>query len=177
MIRQRRDSDLARLATLLEQTRSIDAYPPHWPGAAADLVASVADLGAWVVEDGDGGLAGHVCLHEWTGRSAMAVAMEWTGTPADRLCVVSRLFTDPRRRRRGLGQRLLAQATAEAHALGRRPILDVWDRLPNAIALYEAAGWHRAGAAVIEFRSGCTDLCVHDGSGINSLVYVGPAPR
>ena len=44
-----------------------------------------------------------------------------------------------------MGQSLLDRAAADARERGAIPILDVWIGLPNAIALYERAGWRRLG--------------------------------
>lgn len=173
-LRPRREDDVPSLAAVLEELRTLEGYPPHWPADATALVASDTDLGAWVAEDSDGAIAGHVCLHQWSARSLMATAAGAAGVTPEGLAVVSRLFVDPHHRRRGLGRLLLDHAAAAVHALGRRPMLDVWERLPGAMALYESAGWRRVGSGVIRFRS-CTDRCVHDGQEITSLVYLGPA--
>ena len=54
---------------------------------------------------------------------------------------------------------------------GRHAALDV--NLPTAIALYESAGWSRAGQSEI-IQLGRTARCVHTGSSIHSWVYIAP---
>lgn len=104
----------------------------------------------------------------------MAAGSDATGVPVDELAVVARLFVDPRTRGTGVGRMLLAAAASLSREHGRRPVLDVWERLPAAIALYESAGWEKVGPVDIRFRSPCSEACVHDGDGIRSFVFVGP---
>jgi hypothetical protein len=61
---------------------------------------------------------------------------------------------------------LLSTATDAAHALARQPVLDVGQRLHDAIALYERSGWQRADALPLVLDEGAFDL----------WVYVGPEP-
>ena len=70
----------------------------------------------------------------------MEVAVRASGLDVEDLVVVARLFVKGTSRRTGAGRALLEQATERAHELGRRPILDVWDRLSGARALYESGG-------------------------------------
>ena len=48
-----------------------------------------------------------------------------------------------------LGNTGNALATADAHRRGRRPVLDVATQFSAAGALYESAGWERAGEVTI----------------------------
>jgi GNAT superfamily N-acetyltransferase len=177
-LRRRRPDDITPLAAILAETRRDDGYPPHWPAAGEFLIATADELDAYVCEADDGGgpPIGHVALHRRSARAVMEVAVAATGLGADGLTVVARLFVAASARRSGVGRALLDRATARAHELGRQPVLDVWDQLPDARALYESAGWTIAGRATLEFRSGCTDDCVHTGSSIESLVLIGPSP-
>jgi hypothetical protein len=50
----------------------------------------------------------------------------------------------------------------------------VWVGLPGARALYESGGWRSLGTTTIEFRSGCTDDCIHDGPSIDVDVFASP---
>jgi GNAT superfamily N-acetyltransferase len=57
---------------------------------------------------------------------------------------LKRMYTAPAARGQGLARRMLAVIEASARADGRkRLILETGDRQPEAIALYESAGYHR----------------------------------
>ncbi|MBN2622146.1 MAG: GNAT family N-acetyltransferase, partial [Acidimicrobiales bacterium] len=57
---------------------------------------------------------------------------------------IKRMYTVPAARRRGISRALLARLEGEAIALGyRRLQLETGLRQPEAIALYESAGYHR----------------------------------
>jgi GNAT superfamily N-acetyltransferase len=57
---------------------------------------------------------------------------------------IKRMYTVPSARRRGISRALLARLEAEASGLGyRRLQLETGLRQPEAIALYESAGYHR----------------------------------
>lgn len=65
------------------------------------------------------------------------------GGPAD-VGELKRMYTTPGARRRGVSRALLAQLEREAVALGMRRLqLETGRRQPEAIALYEADGYHR----------------------------------
>lgn len=57
---------------------------------------------------------------------------------------VKRMWVEPHARRRGVSRAVLARLEHEAWAFGyRRLQLESGDRQPEALALYESAGWHR----------------------------------
>jgi GNAT superfamily N-acetyltransferase len=57
---------------------------------------------------------------------------------------IKRMYTDPAARRRGVSRAVLARLEDEARALGYRWVqLETGTRQPEAIALYEAAGYER----------------------------------
>lgn len=57
---------------------------------------------------------------------------------------VKRMWVEPHARRRGVSRAVLARLESEARAFGyRRLQLETGDRQPEALALYESAGWHR----------------------------------
>jgi len=57
---------------------------------------------------------------------------------------LKRMFTTPASRGRGVARRLLAAVEESARADGRaRVVLETGDRQPEAIALYQSAGYHR----------------------------------
>ena len=57
---------------------------------------------------------------------------------------VKRLWVDPTWRGRGLGRRLMSELEDAARGLGFTSLhLGTGDRQPEAVALYESAGWER----------------------------------
>ena len=173
--RPRRDDDLPALRHIVELTRTIDSYPPHWPPTMDRFPKARSELAAHVAVSDNETPLGHVALHGPDADSAALAASAATGLPAAKLAVVARLFVHPDQRRKGAARLLLGRAVADAHDLGLQPILDVWDRLGPAIAFYEGSGWTRIAAITIDFRSPCTGRCVHQGSTIDSFVYAGPS--
>jgi hypothetical protein len=73
-----------------------------------------------------------------------------------------------------VGRSLLDAAAAEATRLHKYPILDVWIKLEEAIAMYDATGSRRLGRVVFSFDSRCGPDCLHDGSSPESFVYAAP---
>jgi ribosomal protein S18 acetylase RimI-like enzyme len=171
-IRERRAEDLVPLEGILRRVAT-DGYPPHRPGGHAPFASANNELRSFVVQI-DGDVSGHVAVHEYTARSVMNLAAEALQVRPDQLVAVARLFVDPSARRSGVGRSLVEAATEVSVSLERRAILDVWQELPAAISLYESLGWKRLGTAQIDFRSACTQACVHDGRSISSFVYVAP---
>lgn len=166
-IRPRAEGDLGGCAALLRDVHESDGYPLHLPDDPQSFVVVPDALGAWVAL-ADGVLVGHVLLRPAANPKMMALASETTGLPETRLAVVGRLFVAPSARRLGVGRALLARAAREAHALGRRPVLDVVAKDRAAIALYQGEGWSKAGTVEVSFRSGET---------VSELVFVGPADK
>jgi GNAT superfamily N-acetyltransferase len=84
------------------------------------------------------------------GRGAFLIAMRW-GTPVGcgavrriggRAGEIKRMYVVPAERGRGVGRVILASLEAEARALGLdRLLLETGARQPEAIALYERAGF------------------------------------
>jgi GNAT superfamily N-acetyltransferase len=69
-----------------------------------------------------------------------------------------------RAHRTGTGRALLDTAVAAAHALGRRPVIDMADNLLAARRLYEDTGWAEVGAYDL-------DLSGHH---LHVITWVGP---
>jgi GNAT superfamily N-acetyltransferase len=113
-----------------------------------------------------GDVIGHVGLVARSMPSVMELASAALGRPADQLAVVARLFVSPRVRGHGTARELLRRAEAAAAARGLHPVLDVDTELSSAIALYESAGWTRAGTVTVRFGDGDRIL--------NEHVYLGP---
>jgi GNAT superfamily N-acetyltransferase len=165
LIRSRHADDLPACADLVREVHAADGYPRYPPGDPGTFLALPDAYACWVAESG-GEIAGHVALVPRSMASVMAVASKALGQPEGRLAVVARLLVSPRARGQGAGRRLLAAATAESAARGLHPVLDVDTGLASAIALYESAGWTRAGTVEVRFS---------DGRGLTEHVYLGPA--
>jgi GNAT superfamily N-acetyltransferase len=165
-VRPRVDADLDGCARLVEVVHASDGYPAHLPDDVRGFVASRHAYGAWVVEVG-AQVVGHVALHSRGAREVMALVREAIGIEDRGVAVVARLLVSPAARRQGIGRALLATATTAATARGLRPIIDVATHHEPAIALYEAAGWIRAGATTVH---------IPDRAELREFVYLGPEP-
>jgi GNAT superfamily N-acetyltransferase len=78
------------------------------------------------------------------GRAAGCAAVRPLGGGPPAVAEIKRMYTVPTARRRGVSRALLARIEAEATALGyRRLQLVTGLRQPEAIALYESAGYFR----------------------------------
>jgi GNAT superfamily N-acetyltransferase len=173
------------VAALLTATHHSDAYPvilledmEAW-AAAADVVAG------WVATEpgADGQVVGHVLLTD--AEPGDAATLQWldaTGLGIDELIAVRRLVVHERAHRTGLGAALLATAVDAAHALGRRPVLDMADNLTAAGRLYQRAGFEQVGAYDLDLtehlRPGDAGF-ERDGSithHLHVLTWIGPPP-
>ncbi len=66
------------------------------------------------------------------------------GTAGADVAEIKRMYTSPSARRRGVSRAVLARLESEAIRLGyRRLQLETGLRQPEAMALYEASGYHR----------------------------------
>lgn len=162
-IRRRRNVDERSVLALLDQVRATDGYPVHMPEGARAFLLPPYELAAWVPDRG--GIVGHVALHHDPRSAALAATCALAGLAPEETVTVSRLFVAPPARGAGVARALLDHAVAEAHRLGRRPILDVVKGFDAAIRLYEHAGWQHVGT---------TTWHIPGGPAIESLLYVAP---
>ncbi|MER6118446.1 GNAT family N-acetyltransferase [Streptomyces sp. NPDC001743] len=160
-IRQRGDDDLKACAEALATVHEADRYPARWPADPGGWLTPDSMLGAWVAVEGPDVL-GHVALT----RTDEALAVD-AGLPARELASVARLFVTASARRRGVAGALLAAVTKAAASRGLRAVLEVEDGGRAAMALYERAGWRRAGS-----RPG--DWTTADGRAALLHTYVAP---
>jgi len=73
---------------------------------------------------------------------------------------VRRLWVDPDWRRRGVARALMAALEEAARDLGADTLrLATGDRQPEAVALYDAAGWERVG--VVTYEGEAETVCVY----------------
>jgi GNAT superfamily N-acetyltransferase len=133
--------------------RAHDNYPPRGEIDIDWFLAPPEQLAAWVAEE-DSSVVGHVAIHSAADYSTTRLASHHLGRPQSDLGLVSRLFVDPACRGSGVGQTLLARATAASVERGLHPVLDVATHLTGAVALYESVGWERAGEVVLDAWDG-----------------------
>jgi GNAT superfamily N-acetyltransferase len=187
LIRARGDADLGACAGLVREVHSRDRYPHFPPADVARFLNPPDPFGCWVADLG-GEVTGHVALVARGLPATMEIAASALGSPADRLAVVSRLFVSPRARGLGVGRLLLDTATAEARSRGLHPVLDVDTELSAAIALYESAGWTRAGQLTVRWTEPDPEPAGRTGAGrstvrppaertLTEYVYLGPEAR
>ncbi len=188
-IRRRTDADRVAVADLLLATHHSDAYPIVLPPDLVAWGAAENVLAAWVAVEpasaagepaagestgeertagaaAGGRVVGHAVLTEVDRGQATAQWVAATGRPEHELAVVRRLVVHRRAHRSGTGRALLATAVDAAHALGRRPVLDMADNLHAAHGLYLTAGFELVGAYDL-------DLAGHL---LHVLTWIGPEP-
>jgi GNAT superfamily N-acetyltransferase len=163
-IRGRRPGDDARCLEIARDVHAFDGYPPRGPIDVAHFLSPPQQLAAWVA-DVDGTVMGHAALHDTGARVTMACAARRVGCDPAHLAVVARVLVHPEARRTGVARALVNTAVEDARRRGRRPVLDVATHFAAAVALYESAGWERAGEVTITV-DGEPDLPCY--------VYVGP---
>ncbi|MFJ6435247.1 GNAT family N-acetyltransferase [Streptomyces sp. NPDC091416] len=139
-IRRRRDDDMKACVEALATVHDADRYPAQWPADPGGWLTPHGMLGAWVAVDGPDVL-GHVALT----RTDDVLAAD-VGRPPAELASVARLFATASARRRGVASGLLATVAKAAADEGLRAVLEVEEGGEAAVALYERAGWRRAGS-------------------------------
>jgi putative acetyltransferase len=142
---------------------TITAEPFDSPTATALLSDLMADLEARYAADGPGDGDDPEIAGAWAVRAEQVVApngafvVAWLGGEAvgcgalRRILVdlpdvgeIKRMYVAPQARRRGVSRALLVHLEATAAALGyRRLQLETGFRQPEAVRLYETAGYHR----------------------------------
>ena len=142
LVREKTAADQAQCLELLLEVHHVDGYPLCLPDDVPAFITPGYEVAAWVAEY-DRRVVGHVALHRASVDPTLAAAQRATGLPADRLAVVSRLFTSPRLRRHGVGRSLLRYASEQAQQRGQRAVFDVGKTLSPAVAFYESEGWQR----------------------------------
>ena len=167
LIRPRRDEDLAACAELVREVHAADRYPRFLPANIPSFLAPPDPYGCWVADE-NGDVTGHIALVPRSLPAAMELAATALSRPEEQLAVVARLFVSPHARGGGVGRLLLDTAAAEATARGLWPVLDVDTDLAAAIALYESAGWTRAGQITVRWS---------DARALTEYVYLGPETR
>jgi GNAT superfamily N-acetyltransferase len=184
LIRERREADLRACADLVREVHSSDRYPRFPQGDLMRFLNPPDPYGCWVA-DLNGEVAGHVALVAHGLPATMEIAASALSRPTHQLAVVARLLVSPRARGHGAGRLLLGAATAEARSRDLHPVLDVDTELHGAIALYESAGWVRAGQITVRWTddepAGSTSAGQNDAPPtaervLTEYVYLGPEP-
>lgn len=126
--------------TALRAVHETDGYPTWWPPDPAAWLSPPGWAASWVAVDDDEEVLGHVCVVRGVDDPVLTAA---TGAPAERMSSISRLFTAPAVRGRGLavGTRLLAAAREWSDQQDLQLVLDVVDDGAPAVRLYERLGW------------------------------------
>jgi GNAT superfamily N-acetyltransferase len=141
-----------------------DDYPPRGPIDVDWFLAPAEQLAAWVAEE-ESSVVGHIALHSAADYASTRLASTHLGCARSGLGLIARLFVAPGHRGSGVGQALVARATASALERGLQPVLDVATHLDSAVHLYESVGWHRVGEVT---------LTVWDEPPISLYVYIAP---
>lgn len=165
LIRPRTDDDREVCVALALEIHHRDRYPIFLPDDLWSFLSHPSAIGRWVAESSEGQIVGHVALHASSMPGVVALASSALGVPPEQLGVVARLMVSPRARRMGLGQKLLDWATQEALDRGLSPVLDVVTDHLAGIALYEQAGWIKAGVVTSELSTG---------QSFDEIVYLAP---
>lgn len=161
LIREKSQEDASECLNLLMQVHGSDGYPPHLPGDVSAFITPDYEIAAWVAEQ-HGRIVGHVAVHQASVDPTLEAAQRATGLPAEKLAVISRLFTTPALQRAGIGRALLRHAVSQVRARGQRAVLHVAEALTAPIALYESEGWERAGTLALRVdASTVLDLYVY----------------
>lgn len=130
----------------------IEGLDPRHPDGVLLIARLSADLAARYPEDPDGG-AGHFCPDDVLVPRSIFVVGRLGGQPVacgalrpvePDVAEVKRMYVEPGFRGRGLSRRILAELEEYARRFGyRRVWLETGIRQPEAIRLYESAGYGR----------------------------------
>lgn len=182
-IRRRTPDDLAGVAELLVATHHSDAYPVFLLDDMVAWAAATDVVAGWVATDPSDGdrVVGHVLLTEpEPGDAATLQWMASTGQPLGELVAVRRMVVHERAHRTGTGEALLATAVDAAHALGRRPVLDMADNLAAAGRLYQRAGFECIGSYELDLAQHLPASADGENAGttvthhLHVLTWIGP---
>lgn len=137
-VRDRCVEDLAGCVGALRAVHDVDRYPVRWPADPAAWLEPSNTAGAWVAVEARR-IVGHVIVR--TPEKIDDRAASEMNLVAERSAMVSRLFTVPEVRGRGVARRLLDRVQTWAAGQDRRLYLDVADIASGARRFYERLGW------------------------------------
>ena len=161
-VRQRNENDLDALAVMATEVQQRDGYPVTFPLDLRAFMETPDALAAWIAEDHNEAVVGHVALLPDGSPPVVTRAREVLGH--DRIGVVARLVVAPQARSTGIAPLLLRTAADEARARGLHPVLDVVATNQAPRRLYEREGWRDIGNVV----------AVYGDYSVEEAVYVAP---
>jgi GNAT superfamily N-acetyltransferase len=127
-------TDLDRCVDALRAVHEADAYPLNWPADPRGWLTPPRLLQAWIAEEPDGAVAGHVAVQRLPDVSDSQARA--------RHAELSRLYITPAARRRSLASALVGHARSWAAEHDCELTLNLTDEHRSAaVALYEATGW------------------------------------
>jgi GNAT superfamily N-acetyltransferase len=153
VIRPRLESDIPQAAAGLVEVHATDGYPVEGVGQAEAWLTPPGLLQAWVAEIA-GKVVGHVAVSRSSDEDAVSLWLNRSGSNADQVAVLARLFVVPEARKRAVGERLMRTAVEFAQENGVRLVLDVMTKDAAAIRLYTRLGWTELGHAIHTFGEG-----------------------
>jgi GNAT superfamily N-acetyltransferase len=130
-------TDLDRCVDALRAVHEADAYPLNWPADPRGWLTPPRLLQAWIAEEPDGAVAGHVAVQRLPDVSD-------SQAPAHH-AELSRLYVTPAARRRSVASALIRHARSWTAEHGYELTLNVTDEHRSAaVAFYEATGWRHS---------------------------------
>ncbi|MGK5740498.1 GNAT family N-acetyltransferase [Micromonospora sp. URMC 103] len=162
-IRDRQPTDVPACVDVLAEVHRLDGYPLNWPADPKGWLRPAELLRAWVAEDEEGTVVGHVALHRTDGPPTERTdgpPLENAGEPPtfrpalehESAAEVARLFVAPRARGHHVARRLLERVRQWAAGRGLALTLEVVDGPGSAaVALYERSGWRHTGTTTADW--------------------------
>lgn len=176
-LRQRQRSDLPRLHDIITAVYEQTGYPVDGPSCFEDFLDPPSDQVLYTITavlkptdpetENEQPIAGHaMIMSPSSGALNMAskVHLQRGGTMENH-AVLSRFFVNPAVQARGIGSKMLEEATAWGRRERKRLVLIVLEKDEGAIRLYDRAGWVRVGEYVFTNKWG---------TGYNAIAYLGP---
>ncbi|KAI8960221.1 acyl-CoA N-acyltransferase [Daldinia sp. FL1419] len=150
-IRLREEADLPGCALALEAVYAKNGYPVSGVGNAIEFLRT--DDTAWVSENADGEITGHIALFK-AGSSDVSVALWWQLHPEEEqpIAVLGRLFVHPDARGGGIANKLMQTALDEGRRRGQRLVMFALANVPDAIRMYHRLGWEHYGTTVFRWK-------------------------
>ncbi|KAI0407583.1 acyl-CoA N-acyltransferase [Xylaria palmicola] len=163
-VRPRRDGDLLACVDIMRAVYRDSGYPVG--GVDNALEGLRKDDRAWVAEEADGSVVGHVAMNGAI-ETCPNVARWLDEHPRDNAAMLARLFVRPGSRKRGVATRLVRAVEDEARGQGRRLLILALVKDQDAIRLYQRLGWEHYTTTT--FRWG-------EGNEMDAECFASPSP-